>query len=102
MGHRVNVKTNLTPLTLQSEIQLIKNLMEFPTIVERAHGSLEPQSIANYLQELAGNFHRYYAKERVVSDDQEKTSARLVLVQALKIVLCNGLKIMGIHAPERM
>ena len=70
--------------------------------MERAHGSLEPQSIANYLQELAGKFHRYYAKERVVSEEVEKTSARLLLVKSLKIVLCNGLTILGIHAPERM
>ena len=76
--------------------------MEFPIIVERAHSSLEPQSIANYLQELAGQFHRYYAKERIVTNDQEKTSARLILVRVLQIVLCNGLKILGIRAPERM
>ena len=76
--------------------------MEFPTIIERAHGSLEPQSIANYLNDLAGQFHRYYAKERVVSDDEGKTAARLVLVKALQIVLCNGLNILGIQAPKRM
>ena len=64
--------------------------------------SLEPQSIANYLQELAGQIHRYYAKERVVTDDPKKTGARLVLIQGIKIVLYNGLKILGIHAPEKM
>ncbi len=87
---------------MKSEIQLIKNIMEFPIIVERVHGSLEPQSIANYLQELSGQFHRYYAKERVVTDDPGKTAARLVLIKGLQIVLRNGLKILGINAPERM
>ena len=102
IGYELNESADLTPLTLESELQLIKNLMEFPTIMERAHSSLEPQSIANYLQELAGQFHRYYAKERIVTNDQAKTSARLILVRVLQIVLCNGLKILGIRAPERM
>ena len=102
MGNELSGNADVTFLKLESEIQLIKNLMEFPTIVERAHGSLEPQSIANYLHDLAGHFHRYYAKERVVSDDEGKTAARLVLVKALQIVLCNGLNILGIQAPKRM
>ncbi len=102
MDQKLNDNADVTCLALQSEIQLIKHLMEFPTIMGRAHEILEPQLIANYLHDLAGEFHRYYAKERVVSDDAEKTSARLLLVKALRIVLCNGLTILGIHAPERM
>ena len=81
---------------------MLPNLMEFPTIVEKAHSNLEPQSIANYLHDLAGKFHHYYAKERVVTDDVGKTAARLLMVKALKIVLGNGLAILGIHAPEKM
>ena len=63
---------------------------------------MEPQVLTNYLFDLAGQFHRYYAKERVISDDKIKTNARLIMVKAIKIVLFNGLKILGIHAPERM
>ena len=102
MGNEISGNSDITFLKLESEIQLIKNLMEFPTIIERAHGNLEPQSIANYLHSLAGQFHRYYARERVVSDDEGKTAARLILVRALQIVLCNGLNILGIQAPNRM
>ena len=102
MGNELNDNADITLLKLKSEILIIKNIMEFPTIVERAHSSLEPQSIANYLHDLAGQFHRYYAKERVVTDDTAITSARLILVRALQIVLNNGLNILGIHAPERM
>ena len=76
--------------------------MEFPNIIEKAKNNLEPQTIANYLQHLAGMFHKYYSKERVVTEEAEKTSARLVLVQALQIVLSNGLSILGINAPEKM
>ena len=102
LGHEFDNNTNLSDLTLESEILLIKSLLEFPNVVEKAHDNLEPQTIANYLQDLAGTFHRYYAHERVVTKDSGKTSARLVLVQALQIVLYNGLTLLGVHAPERM
>ncbi len=100
--HIFNEKTDLSPLNLDSEIQLIKLLLEFPNIIAKAKDNLEPQTIATYLQSLAGLFHKYYAKERVVTDDKNKTSARLILVQALQIVLNNGLSLLGIHALERM
>ena len=102
LGHEFDNNTKLSNLTLDSEILLIKSLLEFPNVVEKAHDNLEPQTIANYLQDLAGTFHRYYAHERVVTKDSGKTSARLVLVQALQIVLYNGLTLLGVHAPERM
>ena len=101
-GHIFNEKTDLSPLNLDSEIQLIKLLLEFPNVIEKAKYNLEPQTIATYLQSLAGMFHKYYAKERVITDDKVKTSARLILVQALQIVLNNGLSLLGIHALERM
>ena len=101
-GYKLDENIDLTPLTLDSEINLIKLLLEFPNIIEKTKDNLEPQSIANYLQSLAGMFHKYYAKERVVTEYPDKTAARLVLVKALQIVLSNGLSILGIHAPERM
>jgi len=101
-GYNFKKNTDLSPLSLDSEIQLVKFLLEFPNIIERAKDNLEPQTIATYLQSLAGMFHKYYAKERVVTDDKVKTSARLILVKTLQIVLYNGLTVLGIHAPERM
>ena len=101
-GYKLDENIDLTPLTLDSEINLIKLLLEFPNIIEKTKDNLEPQSIANYLQSLAGMFHKYYAKERVVTEDTDKTAARLVLVKALQIVISNGLSVLGIHAPEKM
>ena len=100
--HIFDENTDLSPLNLDSEIQLIKFLLEFPNIIEKAKDNLEPQTIATYLQTLAGMFHKYYAKERVVTDDKAKTSARLILVKTLQIVLANGLSLLGLQAPERM
>ena len=101
-GYKLDNNTDLTPLTLDVEISLIKSLLEFPNIIEKALDNLEPQTIANYLQNLAGMFHKYYAKEWVVTDDTDKTAARLILVRALQIVLSNGLSVLGIHSPKRM
>ena len=102
VGYIEKQNLNLSPLTLDSEINLINNLMEFPTIIKKAHENLEPQTIANYLHGLASKFHRYYANERIVTDNKEITAARLSMIKAIKIVLYNGLSILGINAPEKM
>ncbi len=101
-AHIFDKNTDLSPLSLDSEIQLVKFLLEFPNVIEKVKDNLEPQTLATYLQSLAGMFHKYYAKERVVTDDKAKTSARLILVKALQIVLYNGLTVLGIQAPDRM
>ena len=100
--NKLDKNANVTPLALDTEISLIKLLLEFPSIIEKVRNNLEPQTIANYLQSLAGMFHKYYAKERVVTEDTSQTTARLILIRALQIVLSNGLSVLGIHAPERM
>ena len=64
--------------------------------------NLDPQIIANYLHNIASEFHKFYAKCRVITDDIELTKSRLNLINSAKIVLGNGLKILGIQAPDRM
>ena len=102
LGHEMQIDTNLSHLVLDSEINIIKNLMEFPIVIKNTVKTFEPQGIATYLHDLAGQFHRYYAKERIVTEDKNITAARLVLVKCIKIVIYNGLVILGINAPERM
>lgn len=101
-GHALNKEADLSLLTSEYEHQLIQKLALFPEIIKRSAHTLEPQTIANYLHELSGVFHRYYANERVIIDDKQLTEARLVLVEGSRIVLANGLRILGISAPERM
>lgn len=93
---------DLNLLTLEEELSLTRKLLEFPNVIKKALETLEPQQIINYLNDTAAEFHRYYAHFRVISDDAELTSARLVLVQACQITLRNGLNVLGITAPERM
>ena len=85
-----------------SEIDLIRSLHQFPEIMLNVLESLEPQTIATYLQSLAGKYHKFYTDCRVVSEDKVLTNSRLNLICAVKLVLANGLKILGISAPERM
>jgi len=55
-----------------------------------------------YLMELAGLFHSYYNKHRVISENIVLSQARLCMVAALRVVVCNGLKMVGLTAPEKM
>jgi len=93
---------NHSLLKHQSEIRLLKKLEQFPLIIENSRTALEPQTIATYLYDTANNFHKFYSDCRVITDDEELTKARIALIQAVKIVLSNGLAILGITAPERM
>ena len=85
-----------------AEISLIKSLYEFPEIMKKTLNTLEPQSIANHLHDIASEFHKFYAKCRVITDDVELTKSRIHLIKSVKIVLANGLNILGIRAPEKM
>jgi arginyl-tRNA synthetase len=81
---------------------LIKLMARFPEIIEGAAKSLEPHRITFYLNELAGVFHSYYNKNKVISENDMLTAARLLLVKTIGIVLLNALKILGVSAPEKM
>ncbi len=89
-------------LTHPTEIELLKSLEQFPEIMALTLKQLEPQDIANYLQVLAAHFHRFYVDCRVITDDNDLSAARVALIKVTKIVLANGLKVLGISAPERM
>lgn len=84
------------------EIRIIKKLLLYPMIFKNAAIAHEPHRITFYLQELAGMFHSYYQKYRVISEEIKLTSARLALCKATQIVLRHGLNILGVKAPERM
>ena len=102
MGILNNSECNPSLLNHPSEIALIKQLEKFPEIIYNAHLSLEPHNIANFLHEIANRFHKYYADCRIISEDEELTNARLTLSTATKTVIGNGLKLLGITAPEKM
>jgi arginyl-tRNA synthetase len=93
---------DLSVLTLDEETALMKALLDFPSLVSGAAEALEPHRVATYLHETAGKVHLWYHKAHVLNEPEPITRARLVLARAARIVLRNGLELLGITAPERM
>lgn len=89
-------------LNSKEEILLTKSLLIFPDLIKKAGDSMEPQLIANYLMEIASNFHHYYAKHKVITDKKDLSIARLNLINAVRQVLYNGLSILNISTPKKM
>ena len=89
-------------LTHEFEIGLLKQLELFPSIILSALDSLEPQLIASYLQETATKFHKYYANCRIINDEEDLTLSKIALARATKNIICSGLNVLGINAPEKM
>lgn len=93
-------------LTHEKEGELLRVLAEFPRVVKAAAELREPHRVARYLEELAPTYHRFYDSCRVLPRGDEETGdlhrARLMLVEATRVVLANGLGLLGVSAPERM
>lgn len=93
---------DISLLTTEPELTLIRRMTLLPEIVETVAKTLEPHHLPYYAQDLATVFHSFYKKCRVISKDVALTQARLKLVKAAQIVLANTLHLMGMTAPERM
>jgi arginyl-tRNA synthetase len=89
-------------LTAEPELTLIRKMLLLPELVETIATTLEPHHLTYYAQDLATVFHSFYKQCRVVSKDEALTKARLKLVAAAKTVLSRTLHLMGMTAPERM
>lgn len=101
-GIDVEANNMETSLLNKEEITLIKKLLVYPMVLEGAARTFEPHRITFYLQELAGMFHPYYHKYKVITEDEPTTGSRLALCKAIKIVLSDALSILGVTAPEKM
>ncbi len=93
---------NLHLLTTDEEQQLIKKIIQFKEEVLLSAESFETNRICTYLEELAAAFHRFYTFCRIIGSEKKLAEARIALATAAKIVLKNGMIILGVHAPERM
>lgn len=92
----------LSKIDSKEEAAIIKHLAAFEELVEKSALAMEPHRITFYLMELAGLFHPYYNKTRVVTDDPETTGARLLFCRVIATVAANGLNLLGVSAPEKM
>jgi arginyl-tRNA synthetase len=96
-------EVSLEMLTEPHEHELIRKLAKFRSIVLSSAEEREAHRIPYYLHELAGMFHPYYNQHRVLdTSNMERTYARLILIQGVQTVLANGLRLLGISAPESM
>jgi arginyl-tRNA synthetase len=92
-------------ISLNSEIELIKLMAQYREVVHQSAVLMEPHRIPFYLKALAGAFHAYYhdrKRHQVVSDNAKLSAARLYLVSAIRIIIRNGLTLVGVSAPEAM
>mgnify|MGYP000126630251 CR=1 FL=1 len=81
--------------------EIEKLLYRFPEIIERAMKDYAPNLILTYLVELAGSFNNFYAHEKIISDDNE-SQYKIAITEAFRIVLKNGLTVLGMPMPDRM
>ena len=93
---------NLTRLSESHEQALLTSLSRYSEIVLSAASNYTPHILAHYLMDLARDFHAYYNAHHFIVDDVELSQARLTLIMAVKQVIENGLKIIGVEAPETM
>ena len=98
----VSGEQNLFRLNEAHEEALMVNLSRYPELVETAAISHEPHLLAHYLRDLANDFHTYYNAHQFLVDDDALRNARLNLVLASKQIIANGLKLLGVSAPDSM
>jgi arginyl-tRNA synthetase len=98
-------KSKLSKLQLldqEEEFELIKKLSSLKEVIKKSALTWKPHFLTTYLYDLASSFHKYYTVHRIITEDEELTRARLILIDCTRIVLFNSLKILGVSVPESM
>jgi arginyl-tRNA synthetase len=99
---RPDGETALAKLTEPQEQALLRSLSRYPEVIDLAANNRAPQHLVHYLRDLANDFHTYYNAHAFIVDDAQLRNARLALISAARIVIANGLAILGVTAPEQM
>ena len=98
----VERNADLSLIREEEAFDLIKKMSEYPEVLKQASEHLEPYRVVDYLRELAALFHKFYTLHRIVTDDEPLTRARLLLTDCVRIVVRNGLTVLGVSAPNKM
>lgn len=88
--------------TDDAEKLILNQLAKYPETLQNAAANYEPHLIANYLKDLAGEFHTYYNSNKMLIEDAQLRNSRITLSYAVKQVIANGLTLLGVDAPQRM
>lgn len=103
-AYEKNIEYATTFETINSEeaYDILKKVYEFNDVIENSASRKLPHLIANYAYDLAGLFHTYYAKEKILTDNKKYSEERIALIKAVKITIKNALSLIGVSAPEKM
>lgn len=101
-GIKPSVDADFSLITNEKAIELLKKVADFEPTIESAAQHRAPHRMTNYIQDLASHFHKFYNDEKVLTDDEAKTTALVALIEAVKITLHNALTLVGVQAPESM
>ncbi|MGZ9850002.1 arginine--tRNA ligase [Macrococcus psychrotolerans] len=93
---------NYALITNEKAFELLKRVADFESVIEQAAEHRAPHRITNYIQDLAAHFHKFYNAEKVLTDDIEKSSAHVAMIEAVRITLQNALTLVGVSSPEKM
>ncbi len=93
---------SLSTLSEAHERSLMSMLSRYPEVIELAANNRAPQHLVHYLRDVANEFHTYYNAHTFIVENTDLRNARLTLIQATQNVIANGLKILGVSAPESM
>jgi len=99
---KIDSGVDFAKIASPEEFQLAKLLETFPEIIKSSAEQYEPQILSSYLLKLAGVFNTFYQKVRIITEDKESTQAKMLLVRCTQMVIQEGLRLLGIKAPERM
>jgi arginyl-tRNA synthetase len=98
----VKKRVDFSLFSLEEEHSIIKKLEDFPRRIKTSAETYEPAVLCSYLLDLSGVFNRFYNKQRIITEAENATDARILLVKGVKTVIEQGLSLLGIKAPERM
>lgn len=101
-GKPVHQEIDYKVFSTDEETSLIKLLEDFPRRVKLTAESYEPSFICSFLIDLCSTFNRFYQKQRIITEDEKSSQARMLLVKAIQLTVKSGLSLLGIKAPERM
>lgn len=101
-GTEIPAEPKFSLLTDETELRLIKKMLEYPAVIAKAAEERAPQHIARYAYELAGDFHSFYNKCRIIGVEKDLAQARLGLVKVAAHTIRHSLAIIGVSAPEKM
>ena len=101
-GHVVDASADLSPLVHESEDALMRKLASYEEVVPDAAELRAPQRITRFVEELAADFTAFYRDCRVITEELELTKARICLCVATRSVIADGLRLLGVSAPEKM